>query len=102
MFLEYLDVVHKMAKTQILKTIHAPNLDTLLMVEETLKNMPNSVMRIAELKRALPRKVNHNTLLTILDYLDKSNKICIGVRGIAWIFNENSKLRTSFENSTEH
>ena len=45
------------------------------MVEDTLKKMDESVISIAKLKKLLPRKVNHNTLMVILEYLDKSNKI---------------------------
>jgi hypothetical protein len=63
------------------------------MVEDTLKNMNESVITIAGLKKILPRKVNHNTLKEILDYLDKSNKIYINVKGIAWIQNDNPNLR---------
>ena len=71
---------------------HSPNLNTILMVEEALMNMDGSVITIARLKEILPRKVNHNILKIILEYLDNSNKIMIGIRGITWIFNDNSKL----------
>ncbi|HLC98414.1 MAG TPA: hypothetical protein VJC00_00205 [Candidatus Nanoarchaeia archaeon] len=77
----------------IQKLEHSPTLNTVLMVEETLKNMEDSVITIAELKRILPKQINHNTLKIILDYLDKSNKIYIGVKGIAWIYNTNPNLR---------
>ena len=36
--------------------VHAPTLNTVLMVEKTLKNMEESVVTVAELKRKLPRK----------------------------------------------
>ena len=35
---------------------HAPNLNTVIMVEDTLKNMNESVIKIAELKRILRRQ----------------------------------------------
>jgi exosome complex RNA-binding protein Rrp4 len=63
------------------------------MVEDTIQNYSNSVITIAELKRALPKQVNHNTLMTILEYLEKSNKIAVGLRGITWIKNDNKNLR---------
>ena len=44
----------------------SPTLNTILMVEDTIKNYPNSVVTVAELKRALPKQVNHNTLMTFL------------------------------------
>ena len=56
---------------------HSPTLNTVLMVEEILKEA-NEVITIAELKRRLPKKVMHQTLLQILDYLQLSGKIIIG------------------------
>jgi len=63
------------------------------MVEDTIKNSPNSVITVPELKRALPKQVNHNTLMTILEYLENSNKIVVGLRGITWIQNDNKNLK---------
>jgi len=37
------------------------------MVEDTLKNMDESAITIAELKRRLPRQVNHDALKIILE-----------------------------------
>ena len=92
-----------MAK-QIMKTRleHSPTLDTILMVEDTLKNMPGSVMKISELKRALPRKVNHNTLMKVIDYLDESNKIAVGRKGICWLVNDSPKFRKALKNSISY
>lgn len=73
--------------------LHAPNLNTVIMVEETLKNMNESVVTIAELKKKLPKQVNHNTLMTILHYLEESNKIAVSLKGITWIHNNNPNLR---------
>ena len=75
------------------KVEHYPNLSTVLMVEDTLKNMNESVITIAELKRKLPKQVNHYTLKIILEYLEKSNKIAATLRGITWIRNTNPALR---------
>lgn len=72
---------------------HSPTLNTVLMVEETLKNMDESAITIAELKRKLPKQVNHNTLKIILEYLEESNKIAVGLKGITWIHNTNPALR---------
>ena len=44
---------------------HAPTLNTVLMVEETLKNMDKSVITIAQLKKILPKQVNHLSLIHI-------------------------------------
>ncbi|HIH39861.1 TPA: hypothetical protein HA219_04040 [Candidatus Woesearchaeota archaeon] len=80
---------------------HAPNLNTVIMVEETLKNMNESVITIAELKKKLPKQVNHNTLMTILHYLEESNKIAVSLKGITWIHNNNPNLRRAIVKGLE-
>ena len=72
---------------------HSPTLNTVIMVEEVLRNIDESVITIAELKRRLPKKVNHNKLKTILRYLEESNKIVVTLDGITWIFNSNPNIR---------
>ena len=72
---------------------HSPTLNTVIMVENTLQEMDDSVVRIPDLKRALPKQVNHNILMSILEYLEESNKIAVGVRGITWVSNTNANLR---------
>jgi len=62
---------------------HSPTLNTILMVEGVLKK--HEFLLIPELKEKLPRKVNHITLMTILDYLETSNKIQPTLKGIKWI-----------------
>ncbi len=80
---------------------HSPTLNTVIMVEEVLKNIDESVITIAELKRLLPKKVNHNKLKTILRYLEESNKILVTVDGITWIFNSNSNIRKAIATGLE-
>ena len=79
----------------------APNLNTVIMVENILKNMDESVIRVAELKRKLPRQVNHNTLKVILEYLEISNKIVVTMRGITWIHNPNPNLQKAIADGLE-
>lgn len=86
---------------QIQKPAHWPTLNTVLMVEETIKNSEDSVISIAELKRKLPRQVNHNTLMAILEYLDKSGKIAVGLKGIVWVYTDSKKLRELIKKGTE-
>lgn len=76
---------------QIQKPLHSPTLNTILMVEKCLKNA-GQLVTVAELKRELPRKVMHQTVLEILDYLQQSGKILIGAKGILWIFEERKEL----------
>ena len=87
--------------TQIQKMEHSPTLNTIMMVEETLKNVDQSAITVAKLKKKLPRQVNHNTLIMILDYLDKSNKIYIGAKGITWIYNSSPKWRKAVREAIE-
>ena len=85
----------------IQKLRHAPTLNTVIMVEETLKNMDESLVTIAELKRNLPRQVNHYTLMIILEYLEESNKIAVTMKGIIWIHNTNPSLRKAIREGFE-
>ncbi len=90
-----------MPQTQILENVgHSPTLNTVLMVEETLKDA-GEVLQIAELKRRLPRKVMHQTLLQILDYLQISGKILIGTKGILWIYADKKELNELIKKGTE-
>ena len=71
------------------------------MVENVLKNMDESVITIAELKRRLPKQVNHNTFKIILEYLEESNKIVMTMKGITWVHNTNPNLRKAIEKGME-
>jgi|TARA_B100001971_G_C18183648_1_gene534285 hypothetical protein len=83
------------------KLEHSPTLNTVLMVENTLKNMDESVVTIPELKRKLPKQINHNTLKIILEYLEESNKIAVTIKGITWIHNTNPNLRRAISKGLE-
>lgn len=85
----------------IKKLVHWPTLNTVIMVEDTIKKSNESVVSVAELKRKLPRKVNHNTLLLILDYLERSGKIATSLRGVTWVYTDSSILRNLIKKGTE-
>jgi hypothetical protein len=93
----------KMSKTiQITekeKLKHSPTLNTVVMVEETLKK--SGLISLAELKRKLPKQVMHQTLIQILDYLQISGKILIGTKGILWVFAERKELNELMKRGTE-
>lgn len=76
---------------------YAPTLNTVIMVENTLKNSTDSVVTIAQIKRIVPKKINHYTLKHILAYLEESNKIYICIKGITWIHNTNKNLKKAIE-----
>jgi hypothetical protein len=71
------------------------------MVERALKSASDSVVSVAELKRRLPKQVNHNTLMIILRYLEGSNKIAVTLEGITWIHNTNPNLRRAISTGLE-
>lgn len=78
---------------------HAPNLNTVIMVENVLKEQ--ATLKISELKKILPRQVNHNTLKTILEYLEESNKIAVSIKGITWIHSQNPVLKNAISKGFE-
>lgn len=80
--------------------IHSPTLNTVLMVESLLKES-GELLSVAEIKRRLPKKVMHQTLLYILDYLQMSGKVLIGTKGILWIFTERKELDKLIQRGTE-
>ncbi len=79
--------------------VHSPTLNTVMMVENILKN--GELMTLAELKRRLPKKVMHQTLVQIVDYLQLSGKIIIGTKGILWVFTERKDLNNLIKRGTE-
>lgn len=71
-------------KQQIL---HYPQLDTVLMVEEFIKNHSGDYTKV-QMWENLPRKVMYQTFCVIFDYLLESQKIIVDREGkIAWIWN---------------
>jgi len=73
-----------MAKKTIL---HYPQLDTVLMVEETIKKLGHYPTR-TELWKALPKKVMYQTFLVILSYLMDAGKIIMDKDDkLIWIWN---------------
>lgn len=82
------------------KIEHSPTLNTVLMVEEILRDA-DELIKLAELKRRLPKKVMHSTLLKILDYLQISGKILISTKGILWIYTPREDLKKMIEGGIE-
>lgn len=80
---------------------YAPTLNTVIMVENVIKNSKNSIITIPEIKRALPKQVNHAKLKIILEYLEESNKIAVTMKGITWIHNTNPNLKRAVERGME-
>lgn len=83
-----------------LKVIHYPSLKTVLMVEKTLKKA-NKLLSREQLKEKLPKKIMHQTLNIILEYLEESGKIMDGRKGILWIYNPSAKLDKAIKEGVE-
>jgi hypothetical protein len=86
--------------TQNTYTYHEPQLDTILMVEQAIKEC-GSYPTKKELLKSLPKKVQYQTFNRILDYLESSNKITFDGRKIIWVFPDNPKLKKLLETSVK-
>ena len=91
----------EMPKKQEHRLEHSPTLNTVLMVENTLMNMDKSIFKVADIKRELPKQVNHQTLMIILSYLEECNKILVTIKGITWIHNTSPRLRKEISEGLE-
>ncbi len=69
---------------------HSPRLDTILLIEETIRKSPKELTRTG-LYHVLGGRVMYGTLKVVLGYLEKSNKITFSGNKIVWIFT-NEKL----------
>lgn len=73
----------------IRKVLHKPRLDTVLMIEETISKYSGECGKF-QLWRKLPRSMQYQTYLLVLDYLEYSNKLAFDKFGkMAWIFQPN-------------
>ena len=90
-----------MSKKQEYRLEHSPTLNTVLMVEHTLMNMDKSIFTVADIKKKLPKQVNHRILMITLSYLEESNKILVTIKGITWIHNTSPRLRKEISEGLE-
>ncbi len=90
----YINLYNRFIK--MTKKIHYPQLDTIIMVEETLQKM--EYPKKTELWKALPKKVMYQTFCMIIDYLEESGKIMIDKdKRVIWTWNPEiiKKIRSS-------
>lgn len=68
--------------------LHYPRLDTVMMVEETIRKMDYYPTKM-ELWKALPKKVMYQTFCMIVDYLVSLGKIIVDKKDnrIVWVWN---------------
>lgn len=85
---------------QIIKqqVLHFPRLDTILNVEEVIKNSQEPLSK-NEIDRKLRKKIMRPTLNLILKYLEESGKIALLKEGIIWIYKEDisKKLKSKLD-----
>jgi hypothetical protein len=73
-----------------MNVLHYPRLDTIMMVEETIKKSKEYSSK-RQLWMALPKKTMYQTFKLILDYLEESGKITIDNDGVV-LWTHNPKL----------
>ena len=67
--------------------LHSPQLDTILMVENFLKEHSGELKRKA-LWQTLPRRMQYGTFKQIIQYLGDSGKILLDCEGfVVWVHN---------------
>ena len=77
---------------------HSPTLESVLMVEKAAKKYSQECGKY-QLWKKLPKKMMYQTFLTILDYLQESNKLFIDKDGIViWTHNPEAFKKMRREN----
>ena len=89
-------------KKNILKDdVRYPNLSTVLMIENYLREHKDIPTKMSILKEKLPKKVMHNTLKLALDYLYISGKIIYGPKGFQWTYEEPKEIKSFLKDAYE-
>lgn len=70
------------------------------MVEDALKKSQYPIKR-EDLKRKLKKKVMHQTLNFVLEYLEEKNMILDTHKGIIWTYNPSKKLKKYIKEGLE-
>ena len=69
------------------KVLHYPRLDTILKVEDLLRDS-NEPLTKNEIDRRLDKKMMRQTLNVILSYLEDGGKVAKLKEGVLWIYSE--------------
>jgi len=73
--------------------LHYPRLDTVLMVEDAIKNSKDYPTRTALWKR-LPKKTMYQTYKVVIDYLIDSKKVLLTKDDrLVWVFADSEKSK---------
>lgn len=79
------------------KELEAPTINEVIAVEEVLRNMDDCVITRKELKRRVPLRISPKKFTIIIDYLERTNKIYFGSKGISWIENDNPSYKKALK-----
>ena len=84
------------------KILHYPRLDTILKVENLIKNAEEPLSK-NEIDRQLDKQIMRATLNVILQYLEDSGKIVLLKEGIIWIYKDDisAKLKEKLRNAVQ-
>ncbi len=67
--------------------LHSPTLDSVLMVEQAIKESDNDLGKY-QLWKSLPKKMMYQTFQVIIDYLIDSGKVILDEqKKLVWIYN---------------
>jgi hypothetical protein len=79
-----------------MRKVHNPRLDTVLMIEDTIKKHSGEFGKF-QLWKKLPRSVMYQTFLLTLSYLTESKKIALDKnKKLGWIFD--TQLYKEYQN----
>ena len=84
----------------VLKILHEPQLDTILMVENAIREAGTYPTK-RELLKCLPRQIQYQTFNRIIEYLESSTKIVFDGRRLVCVFADNPKLKELLANSVK-
>ncbi len=86
------------ARTTVL---HYPRLDTVLMIEDAIKNARDYPSR-TNLWKTLPKKVMYQTYKIVIDYLIQSRKVILTKDDkLLWVFADSPKAKKLIEESVK-
>ena len=78
-----------MGYSKAVQVLHFPNLKTVLAVEEVLKDAGVPLNR-EQIKKRLKKKIMHQTLNVIIEYLEQRGMVLDGRKGVLWVYDNNS------------
>ena len=83
------------------KSLHLPNMSTMLMVEKTIKESDEPLKKM-QLYKKVPKSMMYQTFERVLEYLESHNQIAFDKQDkIVWIAADNPKLEALLKSGVE-